>query len=141
MSVDAPRQLVLDAGPLIGYVDRGDRHHADARRGFDQLLAAGTLLTVPLPIVFEVYKWLTYHVGVPSARFALAVMRESLDVDSPKANDLAELQAILDSMPRWSGSLEDAIVAMIGLRSDLPVWTLNYRDLAAFPNLRFWTPA
>ncbi len=141
MSVDAPRQLVLDAGPLIGYFDRGDRHHADATRGFNQLLASRTLLAVPLPIVFEVYKWLAYHVGITSARLALAVMRESFLVELLELNDLIELEAILDSMPRWSGSLEDATLAMIGLRRDVPVWTLNYRDLAAFPNLRFWTPA
>jgi hypothetical protein len=43
-------------------------------------------------------------------------------------------------MPAWRGTLEDALVAVTGLRLRAPVWTLNYRDLAAFGSLEFWTP-
>ena len=141
MSADPPHQVVLDAGPLIGLFDRGDRHHGDARRGLEQLISANATLATPLSIAFEVHKWLLYHVGGRAARLALATMRESLDIIHSEPEDLDHLEALLDSMPSWPGSLEDALVAMIGLRTDTPVWTLNYRDLAAFPNLRFWTPA
>lgn len=141
MTADSPHQVVLDAGPLIGFFDRRDRHHVDARRGLEQLISASATLATPLSITFEVHKWLLYHVGVSAARSALATMRESLDIVHPDPEELGHLEALLDSMPRWAGSLEDATVALIGLRTDTPVWTLNYRDLAAFPNLRFWTPA
>jgi hypothetical protein len=43
-------------------------------------------------------------------------------------------------MSWWGGSLEDALVAMVALDRSTPAWTFNYRDLGAFPNLRFWSP-
>ena len=39
----------------------------------------------------------------------------------------------LKTLLRWA-------VALLGLRLDVPVWTINFRDLAAFRNLHFWTP-
>ncbi len=67
--------------------------------------------------------------------------RDALAIVYPAPSDLDRLEALADAMPRWTGSLEDALVAITGLSMDIPVWTLNYRDLAAFRNLRFWTPA
>lgn len=132
--------MVLDAGPLIGLVDRDDHYHTDARRGFEQLAASRTQLVVPLPIVFEVYKWLAYEISPLAARDGFALMRRACHIRTVEPSDLDEIVGLAEGMPLWSGSLEDALVAMVGLRTDTPVWTLNYRDLAAFPNLRFWTP-
>ena len=50
------------------------------------------------------------------------------------------LQRITLSVPWWGGSLEDATVAMLPGRLNVPVWTFNYRDLSAFPILQFWLP-
>jgi predicted nucleic acid-binding protein len=98
-------------------------------------------VVVPVAIVFEVYKWLAYEVSIDAARVGLARMRQSFELPPLDRSEVQELAGLLERMPRWAGSLEDALVAMMGLRTDTPVWTLNYRDLAAFPNLRFWTPA
>jgi len=141
VTTDSPPQVVLDAGPLIALLNRRDRHHSDAWRGFDQLTGAGSTFIAPLPIVFEVYKWLAYHVDLATAKRALAMARDALAIVYPAPSDLDRLEALADAMPRWTGSLEDALVAITGLSMDIPVWTLNYRDLAAFRNLRFWTPA
>jgi predicted nucleic acid-binding protein len=54
--------------------------------------------------------------------------------------DLEEAGLLLAQLPGWEGTLEDASVALLALRLKAPVWTLNYRDLGAFPALRFWTP-
>ncbi|HLH25205.1 MAG TPA: hypothetical protein VK066_22005 [Chloroflexota bacterium] len=64
---EAPRRGVLDAGPLIAWLDRLDAGHAIAVAGFRE--------------------------------------------------------------------------AVTGLSLSVPVWTLNYRDLAAYPNLHLWTPS
>jgi hypothetical protein len=54
--------------------------------------------------------------------------------------DLEEARLLLARLPGWESTLEDVSVALLALRLKAPVWTLNYRDLGAFPALRFWTP-
>lgn len=63
---------------------------------------------------------------------------EILDVDLQVIDELADL---VESMPWWGGSLEDALLALLGSQLNAVVWTFNYRDLRVFPNLQFWTPA
>ena len=95
---------------------------------------------MPIPVVFEVLKWLAYNVGAAQARLALGRMRANFEIIEITDGILTELAALVDSMPRWPGSLEDAVLAYVGGRMHAPVWTFNYRDLRAFPNLEFWTP-
>ena len=140
-NVDRPARLVLDAGPLIALLHGKDADHEAAVAGFRRLAGARSRLIAPLPIVFEVYKWLAYEVSTDAARVGLARMRQSLELPLLDRPVVHELAGLLEAMPRWTGSLEDALVAMVALRTDTPVWTVNYRDLAAFPNFRFWTPA
>ena len=135
-----PARLVLDAGPLIALLHAKDADHAAVAAGFERLTAVRTRLVVPLPVVFEVYKWLVYEAGSAVARRGLARMRQSLDVVYPGAGEIEQVVVIVEAMPNWGGTLEDALVAVTGLRMGAPVWTLNFRDLSAFRNLRFWTP-
>jgi predicted nucleic acid-binding protein len=139
-SAEAPPRVVLDAGPLIALLHRADADHATAAAGFRQLAEARTRLITPLPIVFEVYKWLLYESHQGASRLGLQQMRRGLDIVYPAAPELDDVATMLTAMPTWKGTLEDALVAETGLRLDAPVWTLNFRDLAAFRNLRFWTP-
>jgi hypothetical protein len=131
---------VLDAGPLIALLHGADPDHASAVAGFRQLTAFRARLLVPLPIVFEVYKWLLFEGGVGPARVALQRMRQSLEVAYPAQAELDALTQLVSAMPNWAGTLEDALVALTALKLAAPVWTLNYRDLAAFQRLQFWTP-
>ncbi len=140
VSDDVPTRLVLDAGPLIALFHKGDRDHAVTAVGFDQLALAKALVISPLPIVFEVYKWLLFHVGASSAQESLRQMRGSLEVLYLGRDDFDAAAALSGSVSNWAGTLEDATVVLTSLRLGLPVWTLNYRDLSAFPRLRFWSP-
>ena len=140
-SAEAPARLVLDAGPLIALLHRADPDHAAATAGFRQLTQVRTRLVTPLPIVFEVYKWLVYEAHPAAAQLGLQQMRRGLEIVYPAATELNEVGSVLAAMPTWKGTLEDALVAVTGLRLDAPVWRLNFRDLAAFRNLQFWTPA
>jgi len=141
VSVEFSDGIVLDAGPLIALLHERDAEHSIAVDGFRQLLEARRRLIAPLPIVFEVYKWLLYNAHPALAHLGLQQMRESLDVFYPGETDLDEVTDVLAALPTWNGSLEDALVALLALRLDVPVWTMNYRDLSAFRNLRFWAPA
>jgi hypothetical protein len=137
---EAPRSVVLDAGPIIGVLFEGDAFHQIAADGLRRLSVARTEIVVPVPIAFEVYKRLAYDVSPTVARLALSYMHDGFTLVYFGPGDLLQLQGLVESMPWWGGSLEDALVALVALDRRAPVWTFNYRDLGAFPNLSFWTP-
>jgi hypothetical protein len=74
------------------------------------------------------------------ARTALSQMRLSFEIVEIDLDTLDELAKMVEAMPRWPGSLEDATLAFTCQQRNAAVWTFNYRDLRAFPNLHFWTP-
>lgn len=132
--------LSVDAGPFIGLFYEKDTYHQQCVQGFTQLAKNKTILITPIPIVFEVYKWLLQRTTPAIAQQALQVMEDTLHLVEINKDDLADLKAILLQLPHWQGSLEDAAVIFIALRYRCPVWTYNFRDFAAFKALDFWTP-
>lgn len=138
---DVPAGIVLDAGPLIALAYSADPDHAVSRAGFDTLIRGRARLVAPLPIVFEVYKWLLHQAGARVAQAALVDMRSVLELVFPDPSIFDDVLAMVTALgTRWNGSLEDALVAAVAIRLRLPAWTLNYRDLAAFPRLALWSP-
>jgi len=136
-----PRGILLDAGPLIALAHSADPDHKVARAGFESLVGRRVQMTAPLPVIFEVYKWLLYHAGSRVALDALAHMRSALSVVYPMKRDIDQVAAFVEALsPDWAGTLEDALVAVLASRLRLPVWTLNYRDFGTFRWLRLWTP-
>ena len=138
---DVPPRIVLDAGPVIGAFNEQDRHHLESSHGLSRLALANARVLVPVPVVFEVYKWLAYHVRPAAARAALTSMRLSFEIIEVDRGMVDELADLVESIPTWAGSLEDALLGFLGQQLNAPVWTFNYRDLQAFRNLQFWTPA
>ena len=113
-----------------------------ARQGFQQLSQARIRPIIPAPIVFEVYKRLRYSTRNTrnNAKDALTLMLSTLDIQHGSLFMLLELQTITENMPDWNGSLEDAAIVVTARQHNAHVWTFNYRDLAAFPDLEFWKP-
>ena len=134
------RRLLVDAGPLIALFYEGDKDHTLALQGFQELNVGSTRVLAPLPIIFEVYKWLLYRVNGVRARGALERMQGSLDITSTQAEELVDIVKLVTDKPLWNGSLEDATVVMAARRYACPLWTFNYRDFAAFNDLEFWNP-
>ncbi len=132
--------LIVDAGPLIALFSAQDRDHALCRSGFEQLAAQQISIRIPLPVLFEVYKWLLHHATYNQAQIALLTMQESLEVDPLNLADLSELTLMVQSLTNWKGSLEDASVILMAQRHQCPIWTLNYRDLGIFKGIEFWNP-
>ena len=139
-NADPPPRIVLDAGPLITLMHLDDRDHGDAVEGFGRLAAARARLSAPLPIVFEVYKPGAAREWRTGGRACAGHMRRALDLVFPTPADFDQVVAVAEAMGSWRGTLEDALVAVVALREAVPVWTLDYRDLSAFPRLRFWKP-
>jgi predicted nucleic acid-binding protein len=136
------RGLVLDAGPVISLFTKNDIQHQMALQGFQQLSRVGIRPIIPECVVFEVYKRLRYSIRNTrsNAKDALALMLQTLEIEYGSLFMLLELQSVTDTMPDWKGSLEDAAVAVTAKLHRAHVWTFNYRDLAAFQDLEFWTP-
>jgi predicted nucleic acid-binding protein len=140
VNADLPRRVLLDAGPLIGAFNARDTFHLESSRGLAQLADAHVRVLVPVAVVFEVYKWLAYHSNMQVARTALVSMRLSFDLLDTNRAMVDELSDLVNSMPWWAGSLEDALLALLATRLDAPLWTFNYRDFTGFHDLPFWNP-
>jgi len=134
------KQLVLDAGPLIALFSTKDTDHRICEAGFEQLSQSQTILLTPLPIVFEVYKWLLHRTTPAVAQNTLDVMQKSLHTLVLNQLDFHELYTMVRALPNWQGTLEDATVILLAQRYHCPVWTLNYRDFGIFKSLEFWNP-
>ena len=135
-----PQKLVLDAGPLISLFRIKDNQHQLCAQTFQQFAKNQTRLLTPAPIVFEVYKRLLYDDSREIAIVALRAMLDSLEIMLLGDLDFLEIEQIVNRIEEWNGSLEDATLALVATQRGAPTWTFNYRDLAAFPNLEFWTP-
>ncbi|WP_416674631.1 type II toxin-antitoxin system VapC family toxin [Egbenema bharatensis] len=98
------------------------------------------MLLTPVPIIYEVYKWLLHNTTPIAAQRALKGMEESLIALPIDAAEFQSLCQKIQSLPAWQGTLEDLTVVTIALQHQCPVWTLNYRDLASFDTLNFWNP-
>jgi predicted nucleic acid-binding protein len=134
------KQIVIDAGPLIGLFYAKDTDHTQCVAGFTQLVRSKTTLLTPIPIIFEVYKWLLQRTNPQQAQQTLQVMQDSLHFIPLEKTDFDTLQTFVLALSQWQGSLEDATVITTALRYQCPVWTLNYRDFGTFKTLEFWTP-
>jgi predicted nucleic acid-binding protein len=139
-SGDVPRRIAVDAGPFIAQIREDDPDHHAAGRGFHVLVRARSRLMVLASIILEVFKWTVYHAGPRTARHVLARMRggcEILPLDRPVFDAAC---ALVEQLPSWAGTLEDATVAVTALQLRIPVWTLNHRDFSAFPRIELWAP-
>ena len=135
-----PPKLVLDAGPLIALFSEKDRAHGISVQGFRVLQEAKTRLVIPMPVMFETYKWLLFRAGAAKARRALKRMLSVSQIVPINGRDLQAIQTLLVKWPTWEGTLEDASVAIIALRMSVSVWTMDYRHLSAFRKVSFWSP-
>ncbi|MEO0808742.1 MAG: PIN domain-containing protein [Cyanobacteria bacterium J06643_4] len=134
------KQIVLDAGPLIALFYAKDTYHAQGVAGFSQLIESDTLLLTPVPIIFEVYKWLLQRTRPEIAQKTLLTMNDSLHILTIDAEAFSQLQTVVAQLPQWQGSLEDATVMLTALQYRCPVWTYNFRDFSIFSALEFWNP-
>jgi len=134
------KYLTIDAGPFIGLFYAKDNYHSQCVNGFAQLAKDKIVILTPIPIIFEVYKWLLQRTTPVIAQRALQTMEDSLYLIEFTKVDLIDIKSFLLQIPQWKGSLEDASVILVALRYQGLVWTYNFRDFSAFKTLDFWTP-
>ncbi len=135
------KRLVLDAGPLIALVSKKDNYHSEAKRGFNQIpVNFGEVLT-PLPILFEVYKFVSRNESAQVAQKLLSIIQYDTVIIPISEADFATISDLVLQIANWQGTLEDASVILIAQKYQAQVWTLDYKDLGYFSNVQFWTPS
>ncbi len=134
------RRLVLDAGPLIALVSQKDRYHEIAKLGFSRLSHEFGEVITPLPIVFEVYKFVSRHESLQAAQYLLKILQQETVISIINQDDFLTIFELVTQSPHWSGSLEDASVLVVAHYFESLVWTIDYKDLGFFKNINFWTP-
>ncbi len=134
------RRLVLDAGPLIALFSVKDDHHQKCKAGFAKLPEEFGEVLTPLPILFEVYKFVARSQSPLVAQKALAVIVDDTVVVPLGMEAFRKLISMVCQMPNWQGSLEDASVVVTAQQYSACVWTLDYRDLSWFKNIELWSP-
>ncbi len=97
-------KLVLDAGPLIALVSRQDNYHDEAKRGFNQVpFSFGEVLT-PLPILFEVYKFVCRNESTQAARTLLSIIQDETVVIPINYSDFLSITDLVWQNNHWQGS-------------------------------------
>jgi predicted nucleic acid-binding protein len=134
------RRLVLDAGPLIALLSKNDRYHTEVTAGFARIPREFGEMLTPLPIVFEVYKFVSREQSIAVAKKALASISASTVIVPVEPDTLETIFALVDRVDDWRGSLEDASLIVIAEKYNAEIWTLDYRDIGRFPHLSLWTP-
>ena len=134
------RRLVLDAGPLIALFSAKDDYHEFCKAGFAQLPTVFGEVLTPLPILFEVYKFVAREQSSHVAQKALSVICDDTLIVPLELKAFQNIYSMVCQMPKWKGSLEDASVVVTAQHYNASVWTLDYRDLRWFKNLHLWTP-
>ena len=134
-------RLVLDSGPLIGLLSKKDQYHQEAKRGFSQIPDTFGEVLTPLPILFEVYKFVSRYQSVDAARTLLEIIQaETVIVPLSHADFIAISDLVLTTL-NWRGSLEDASVIFTAQDYQAKIWTIDYQDFGFFSNLELWNPA
>jgi predicted nucleic acid-binding protein len=133
-------RLVLDAGPLIALVSQQDKYHEQAKAGFQRIpMDFGEVIT-PLPILFEVYKFVSRHESVQAARLLLTLLQEETVIQTIDQADFMEIFEWVTQSVHWQGTLEDASVLVVARQCKGQIWTIDYKDLAYFESVEFWNP-
>lgn len=134
------KRLVLDAGPLIALVSERDNYHSEAKLGFSQIsLVFGEVLT-PLPILFEVYKFVSRNESPKIAQKLLSVIQEETVIVTISESDFVSISDLVLNFSHWGGTLEDASVIVIAKKYQGQIWTIDYKDLGFFGDIEFWNP-
>ena len=132
---------MLDAEPLIALVSKKDDYHSEVKRGFSQIPNNFSEVLTPLPIVFEVYKFVSRNESAKAAQKLLSIIQYDTVIIPISETDFATISDLVLQITDWQGTLEDASVIIIAQQYQAQVWTLDYKDLGYFSNVQFWTPS
>ena len=117
--------VLADAGPLYAAVDPSDLHHQKAQRELQRMSYDGCNVIVSFSTMLEVHSLVLRKIrqGV-----ALRWLQEMADATliNPTPEDYRQASAKLSDFADQSITLFDATLAVLALRTGLPVWTYDH---------------
>jgi predicted nucleic acid-binding protein len=120
------RAVVADTGPLYALIDRHDQYHERAQREYRRLKRRRMQLVVIHPVILETYKLLSRHIGLSVAHTWLEELTRLAVLVNPSLDDYDEAVALVRRYGDQTLSLEDTLIAVIGKRLILPIWTFDH---------------
>lgn len=117
--------MLADAGPLYAAVDPSDLHHQQALGELERLSHDHCNVIVSFSTLLEVHSLVLRKIR---QRIALRWLQEMADATliNPTPEDYRQASARLAHFTDQSITLFDATLAVLALRTGLPVWTYDH---------------
>jgi hypothetical protein len=91
--------------------------------GFSKLPTLFGEVMIPLPVLFEVYKFVLREQSSRAAMTALSVISENTVTVPVSMEMFQEIYSMVRQIPDWQGTLEDASVVAVAQLYNTSVWT------------------
>jgi uncharacterized protein len=122
---------LVDAGPLIALISRGDRHHAECARIFRELDCP---FVTTLPVLTEAMYLLQSYGGL-AGQGALwkLIVRQDLLLEHPSLEDLVRMDSLMRKYSDLPMDFADASLVAVAERLSLSrIFTLDRRDFSVY---------
>lgn len=118
--------VLADAGPLYALRDPSDTLHERSRRDFSRIKSQRLRPAVPFLTLVESYSLAQRKLGLAPARAFLRHIIRTAVLVTPTEEDYQKAIRRTLRYPDQSISLADAVLAEIGDRLEIPVWTFDH---------------
>ncbi len=120
------RAALADTGPLFALIDPDDEHHGRAGRELSGISEDGRELVVAFPIMVEAYKLILRGLGIRAAHRWLGEVERKAVLYNPAPEDFRNASMRVRRYADQALTLEDALLAILAEKLDLPVWTFDH---------------
>lgn len=124
-------QVLLDAGPMVAFLDRRDPHHKACLRVFERERRAQYVTT--WPVITEAVYFLGKHIGIV-AQEALWDLLEAVriaSIDAPE--DRERLRALMRKYSDHPMDLADASLVRVAERDNVrTIFTVDHDDFSSY---------
>ncbi|HEY7032004.1 MAG TPA: PIN domain-containing protein [Thermomicrobiales bacterium] len=124
------RAVVADTGPLYAAVDPDDLCHRRSRADLARLAGEEYGVVVVGSTLLECYTLIVQRLGPTVANRWLGEIEAGATVVQPTLDDLTAAATLARRSRDPLLTMFDAVLAVVGRRLDLPVWTFDHRFAA-----------
>jgi predicted nucleic acid-binding protein len=131
--------MLVDTGPLYALTDPSDRYHQRSIKELTLIQEANRFLAVTYPTLAEAYNLVVRRLGVKYAHEWLKELMEGSMLINPEAEDYLDAADRIGAIRDKPIAMFDAVVAAVGIRLGLEVWT--YDRHFGLLRVKLWTGA
>jgi predicted nucleic acid-binding protein len=120
------RAVLADTGPLYAAADIDDAHHRRALAELNRLAHEKREVLVAYPILCEAYTLVLFRLGKAAASSWLNDVLRGVSMVNPVPEDYLDARRKLAAFVDQPITLFDAVVAVMGKRLSVEVWTYDH---------------